>query len=165
MRVHRPGPVRALLPVLLVLLATVLSWGPEAAAVSPDRPMKQYSLSSWETRDGLPHNTVQSLAQTPDGYLWVATVEGLARFDGFRFKIFDRTNTEALTRNDIQSLYASRDGSLWISAYGSGLIRYRDGAFRAYAPPGDGRRRPSPPSRRTPAARSGSAPTAAGSFG
>jgi ligand-binding sensor domain-containing protein len=123
--------------LLLALLAAVLWLAPEAAAVNPDRPMKQYSLSSWERRDGLPHNTVQSLAQTPDGYLWVATVEGLARFDGLRFKIFDRTNTEALTRNDIQSLYASRDGSLWISVYGAGLIRYRDGAFRAYAPPGE----------------------------
>jgi ligand-binding sensor domain-containing protein len=132
-RAHRPGLIRAL---LLALPAAALWPHPEAAAVNPDRPMKQYSLSSWETRDGLPHNTVQGLAQTADGYLWVATVEGLSRFDGFRFKIFDRANTEALTRNDIQSLYAARDGSLWISAYGSGLIRYRDGSFRAYAPPG-----------------------------
>ncbi len=116
--------------------AAVLWAGGEAAAVNPARPLTQYSLSSWETRDGLPQNSVQSLAQTREGYLWVATVEGLARFDGFRFKVFDRTNTAALTRNDIQSLYTARDGSLWISAYGSGLLRHRDGVFRAYAPPG-----------------------------
>ena len=132
MRAYPLGLVRA----LLLGVPAVLWPGPDAAAVDPARPMTQYSVSSWETRDGLPHNTVQSLAQTPDGYLWVATVEGLVRFDGFRFKVFDRTNTAALTRNDIQSLYAARDGSLWISAYGSGLLRHRDGVFRAYAPPG-----------------------------
>jgi ligand-binding sensor domain-containing protein len=122
--------------LLLALPAALLCPGPEAAAIDPARPMAQFSMASWETRDGLPHNVVQSLAQTSDGYLWVATLEGLARFDGFRFKVFDRTNTEVLTRNDIQSLYAARDGSLWFSAYGSGLLRHKDGVFRAYAPPG-----------------------------
>lgn len=122
---------------MLLALPVVLLWpGAEAVAVNPSRPISQYSLASWETRDGLPQNSVQSLAQTADGYLWVATVEGLARFDGFRFTVFDRANTPPLTRNDIQSLYAAGDGSLWISAYGSGLLRHRQGAFRAYAPPG-----------------------------
>ena len=121
---------------LLIAAAAVLGAGGQAWALDPGRPLVQYSVASWETRDGLPHNGVQSLAQTPDGYLWVATVEGLARFDGLRFKVFDRANTALLTRNDIQSLYASRDGSLWISAYGSGLLRHRDGVFQAYAPPG-----------------------------
>src|SRR5260221_11784012 len=61
-RVHRPGPVRAL---LLALLAAFPWRAPEAAAVSPDRPLKQYSRSPGETRDGLPHKTVPAPAPTP----------------------------------------------------------------------------------------------------
>ena len=60
--------------------------------------------------------TVQDLAQTPDGYLWVATLEGLVRFDGARFTTFDKANVPAIPRNDVQTLLVGRDGSLWMSS-------------------------------------------------
>jgi ligand-binding sensor domain-containing protein/signal transduction histidine kinase len=92
----------------------------------------EYSHRVWRTEDGLPQNRVQSIAQTPEGYLWVGTSEGLARFDGVRFLIFDRSNTAAITDNSIQSLEAASDGSLWIGTEGGGLLHYTGGVFQAF---------------------------------
>jgi ligand-binding sensor domain-containing protein/signal transduction histidine kinase len=91
-----------------------------------------YSHRIWRTEDGLPQNRVQSIAQTLEGYLWVGTSEGLARFDGVRFVIFDRSNTAAITDNSILSLEAAPDGSLWIGTEGGGLLRYARGVFQAF---------------------------------
>ena len=106
----------ALLPMLL-------------AAVSP---AQEYSHRIYRTEDGLPQNRIQAIAQTPDGYLWVGTSEGLARFDGVRFVTFDRSNTPAFTDNSILSLETARDGSLWIGTEGGGLLHYANGAFRDF---------------------------------
>jgi signal transduction histidine kinase/ligand-binding sensor domain-containing protein len=82
----------------------------------------QALLRTWTTADGLPHNTVQSVAQTPDGYLWLATRDGLARFDGVRFRVFNRGNTPALPVNRIASLFVDGDGRLWIYPEGTRVI-------------------------------------------
>jgi ligand-binding sensor domain-containing protein/signal transduction histidine kinase len=92
----------------------------------------EYSHRVWRTEDGLPQNRVQAIAQTADGYLWVGTSEGLARFDGVRFLIFDRANTAAITDNSILSLEAAPDGSLWIGTEGGGLLQYSRGAFQIF---------------------------------
>ena len=76
----------------------------------------------WDSEGGLPHNSADAIAQTPEGYLWIGTSEGLARFDGVQFAVFNRSNTEALKANSVVALCASRDGSLWIGTDGSGLI-------------------------------------------
>jgi ligand-binding sensor domain-containing protein/signal transduction histidine kinase len=91
-----------------------------------------YSHRVWRTEDGLPHNGVRALAQTADGYLWVGTTEGLARFDGVRFLTFDRSNTPALTDNSILSLEAVPDGSLWIGTEGGGLLHYSGSNFQRF---------------------------------
>ena len=82
----------------------------------------QYTSRTWQTDDGLPHNTVQALAQSQEGYLWVGTLAGLARFDGARFTVFDSHNTRALTNSSITALCQGRDGTLWIGTGGSGLV-------------------------------------------
>lgn len=92
----------------------------------------EYSHRVWRTEDGLPQNRVQALAQTKDGYLWAGTSEGLARFDGLRFVVYDRSNTPAITDNSILSLEAAPDGSLWIGAEGGGLLHYAGGAFQSF---------------------------------
>jgi ligand-binding sensor domain-containing protein/two-component sensor histidine kinase len=92
----------------------------------------EYSHRVWRTEDGLPQNRVQAIAQTSEGYLWVGTSEGLARFDGVRFQIFDRSNTPAITDNSILSLEAAPDGSLWIGTEGGGLLHYARGVFQAF---------------------------------
>lgn len=94
----------------------------------------EYTRRVWRTQDGLPENRVRALAQTPDGYLWVGTSGGLARFDGIRFVVFARFNTPSMAGDDIRALEVGRDGSLWIATDGGGLIHYKDGAFRSIGP-------------------------------
>jgi signal transduction histidine kinase/ligand-binding sensor domain-containing protein len=91
-----------------------------------------YTRKLWQVQDGLPEQTVQAFAQTPDHYLWIGTTGGLLRFDGARFRLYDRSNTPQLTENSVFVLMVSRDGSLWIGTEGGGLVRYTHGKFRAY---------------------------------
>jgi ligand-binding sensor domain-containing protein/signal transduction histidine kinase len=93
-----------------------------------------YSVRSWRTHDGLPHSRVRVITQTADGYLWIGTSGGLARFDGVRFTVFDRSNTPAFRDDSILSLLAEKDGSLWIGTEGGGLLHYSGRSFRAYGP-------------------------------
>jgi ligand-binding sensor domain-containing protein/signal transduction histidine kinase len=90
--------------------------------------LDRYIERSWDTRDGLPQNTVRAIAQTRDGYLWLGTFGGLVRFDGNAFTIFDPGNTPGLTSARIVSLLEDRNGVLWIGTE-SGLIRYEHGRF------------------------------------
>ena len=91
-----------------------------------------FTRKLWQTQDGLPEQTVQAFAQTPDRYLWIGTTGGLLRFDGARFSVFDHENTPELNENSVFALMTSRDGSLWIGTEGGGLVRYQAGKFRAY---------------------------------
>jgi ligand-binding sensor domain-containing protein/signal transduction histidine kinase len=91
-----------------------------------------FTRRTWQMQDGLPEQTVQAFAQTPDGYLWIGTTGGLLRFDGARFVLFDRQNTPALRENSIFCLMVSSDGVLWIGTEGGGLIRYEHGVFHGY---------------------------------
>ena len=91
-----------------------------------------YTTRSWQSQDGLPEETVQAFAQTPDGYLWVGTSGGLLRFDGARFRLFAHENTPAFGENSVFCLLAGHDGRLWIGTDGSGLIEWRNGVFHAY---------------------------------
>lgn len=113
-----------------VLAALVLLLGPlPAHALNPDLAITQYSHRVWQTEQGLPQNSVFSILQTRDGYLWLATQEGLVRFDGARFTVFNKQNTEAIRHNDIWKLIEDSEGTLWIGTRGGGLVRYRDGRF------------------------------------
>jgi hypothetical protein len=95
-----------------------------------------YTRRVWQTQDGLPENTVQAFAQTPDHYLWIGTSGGLVRFDGARFVVFDRGNTPEIHENSVFCLTVSRDGSLWAGTDGGGLVRYHNGVFQAYSAAG-----------------------------
>src|SRR5580693_10323168 len=111
------------------LLLTVLV--PLSGAV-PRKLPDGYTRRVWQTQDGLPEQTVQAFAQTPDHYLWIGTTGGLLRFDGARFTLFDHGNTPQLHENSVFALATSRDGSLWIGTEGGGLTRYANGQFRSY---------------------------------
>jgi signal transduction histidine kinase/ligand-binding sensor domain-containing protein/CheY-like chemotaxis protein len=118
-----------LVGVLLVVSPDSKAAG--AAALDPSTPISQYIHEVWQTQEGLPEVSVGALAFTKDGYLWVGTQGGLARFDGVRFKVFDRGNTPALRSNYITSLAANPDGSLWIGT-DSGLNVVKDGKLGRY---------------------------------
>jgi ligand-binding sensor domain-containing protein/signal transduction histidine kinase len=78
---------------------------------------------------GVPNSSVTAIAQTPDGYLWAGTYNGLARFDGVRFVHFDPGNTPELKRSRIRRLYVDSSGTLWINTYDGSLTSYRNGQF------------------------------------
>ena len=86
-------------------------------------------------KNGLPQNSVYSIAQTKDGYLWFGTEEGIARFDGVRVTVLNTLKNKTLVDNYINVLTAGSDGSLWIGTR-SGVIRYKDGLFHTYFSPG-----------------------------
>ncbi len=95
--------------------------------------LQGYTKRLWRIQDGLPEQTVQAFAQTPDHYLWVGTTGGLLRFDGAHFDVFDRENTPALSETSVFCLLASHDGTLWIGTEGGGLLQYHAGTFHAYS--------------------------------
>jgi ligand-binding sensor domain-containing protein/signal transduction histidine kinase len=97
-------------------------------------PAQEYSHRIWRTEDGLPQNRIQAISQTKDGYLWIGTSEGLARFDGVRFVVFDQSNTAAFKDNSILSLAPAPDGSLWAGTEGGGLLHYAEGVFHSFGP-------------------------------
>jgi len=102
-----------------------------AAALDPGHPASQYVMQSWDTDQGLPTSSVFAVAQTSDSYLWLATAEGLVRFDGAQFRVFDRRNTPSMGQHDVRALFA--DGrSLWIGTRRGGLLRYTDGQFTSF---------------------------------
>jgi signal transduction histidine kinase/ligand-binding sensor domain-containing protein len=95
-------------------------------------PPARYLRDVWGTDEGLPQSSVTSVLQTRDGYVWVGTLGGLARFDGISFTVFDTANTPPLRSNRIFKLYEDRAGALWIGSERGGLTRYADGRFENY---------------------------------
>ena len=124
---------RSFAPVLSLVLALAFASTPLRAQAfdlnDPARALTQYKIDGWQTEQGLPLNTVQSLLQTRDGYLWVGTGGGLARFDGVRFATFESAEVPAVASQPIFGLMEDRDGNLWIG-HSSGAAIYRDGRFR-----------------------------------
>jgi diguanylate cyclase (GGDEF)-like protein len=111
------------------------AWVSPCAALDPDKAVTQYLHTGWTHADGLPQNAVQAIVQTRDGYLWLGTQEGLARFDGLNFKVFDSTNTPEMTSSTILCICEGRDGSLWVGTEGGGLLQFKDSTCTAYRAP------------------------------
>ena len=105
---------------------------PTEASLPPAKPLSQFHHDVWQTREGLPQNSVEAIAQTSDGFLWLATRQGLARFDGYQFTTLDKATTPDLGHIQISRLLATRDGSLWIGTHGGGLSRMREGRIQTY---------------------------------
>lgn len=84
-----------------------------------------FVIRCWGTEAGLPQNTVMTITQTRDGYLWLGTMAGLARFDGVRFKVFGLS--DGLPSLQVRTLFEDANGNLWIGTVGGGLCRMRNG--------------------------------------
>ncbi|MEJ7701598.1 MAG: two-component regulator propeller domain-containing protein [Pyrinomonadaceae bacterium] len=92
----------------------------------------QYRFDHWTTDNGLPQNSVRRIVQTSDGYLWLTTLDGLVRFDGVRFTVFNKSNSKNLPGNRFVDLFAEADDTLWINIEEQGLVRYRNGKFSTF---------------------------------
>jgi len=116
---------RALIAVTIAALASL--WYPPALALDPGRQATQYVHDHYDRSDGLPAGAVWSLTQDSDGYLWLGTQNGLARFDGARFTVFDASSTPGMSSQDIRDVLIDDRGQLWLGSYGGGVYRF-DGA-------------------------------------
>jgi signal transduction histidine kinase/ligand-binding sensor domain-containing protein len=109
---------------------------PAAAKASPAAPQSQlarhFLKTVWTVQDGLPQNTVTAILQTRDGYLWLATFGGLARFDGMSFTVFNSGNTPGLSNNRMLSLFEDHAGAIWIGTETGDVIRLRGGQAITY---------------------------------
>lgn len=101
-----------------------------AEGVLPSGP--QFTSRVWQTDDGLPANPVQSILQTSDGYLWVGTSEGLARFDGVHFTLMEHPDAPELKNAWCSALLEAKDGAVWIGTDGKGALRLKDGRISRF---------------------------------
>jgi ligand-binding sensor domain-containing protein/signal transduction histidine kinase len=126
---------RHLRPIRLLAAVTVFCFAVPAHATDPNRSILQYARARWGTDRGFPGGPVSCFAQTPDGYLWIGTAKGLARFDGVSFRVFDNAGAGSLPIGPVHDLLVDGDGNLWILLESTKILRYRDGQFE----PGSGR--------------------------
>jgi ligand-binding sensor domain-containing protein/signal transduction histidine kinase len=120
--------------VCLVILSFALLLSPHRS-FALDASQAQYTRSVWKVQDGLPEDTVQALAETRDGYLWIGTTGGLTRFDGTRFVLYGSNILPSPGVNSVFCLSASKDGSLWIGTEGGGLLHLKDNQVKSYGAP------------------------------
>ncbi|HEU5236511.1 MAG TPA: two-component regulator propeller domain-containing protein, partial [Pyrinomonadaceae bacterium] len=92
---------------MILWLATFCFFSPPAA-------FSQYRFDVFNTGTGLPQNTVRAIQQTRDGYLWFTTFDGLVRYNGARFEVFNKANSKGINSNRFLSLYEDVDGTLWV---------------------------------------------------
>jgi PAS domain S-box-containing protein len=114
------------------VLAGMLVAGTCAFALSPTLDVSQYAHTAWKIRDGFAKGSILSIAQTPDGYLWLGTAFGLYRFDGVRNVLWQPPPDQQLPSTTISTLVAARDGTLWIGTW-SGLVSWKNGKLTQYA--------------------------------
>jgi signal transduction histidine kinase/ligand-binding sensor domain-containing protein len=93
----------------------------------------QLRSTHWTAESGLPQNIIRGIVQAPDGYLWIATLNGLARFDGLRFVVFDKSNTPGITANRFAAMVKGEQGDLWLYSESGAITRYHNGQFRTLA--------------------------------
>jgi signal transduction histidine kinase/ligand-binding sensor domain-containing protein/CheY-like chemotaxis protein len=119
-----PRALRTCVATLLIMASL------SAHALDPSLKLSQYVIDNWQIPQGLPQSSAEAIARTPDGYLWVGTQEGLARFDGVRFVVFDHANEPAIPDKNISVLYVDTTGRLWIGTR-AGIAAYEHGHFKA----------------------------------
>jgi signal transduction histidine kinase len=100
-----------------------------AQAKGPRKAVSQYVRDHWGSDRGFPAGPVYAIAQSSDGYLWVGTEQGLVRFDGLNFRLFQHVKSVPWLIGPVLGLTADGDGNLWIRLQGSRLLRYRNGTF------------------------------------
>src|SRR5215813_5603875 len=134
-RIPRRPCARFALMLGMVLAGLLLAWCPRAWALNPELQVSQYAHTAWKIRDGFTKGTIWTIAQTPDGYLWLGTEFGLVRFDGVRAVPWQPPG-EQLPSSRVSSLLTAHDGTLWIGTE-KGLASWKNGKFSLYPAVGD----------------------------
>ncbi len=126
--------------LLLWFFAIVLQFGFFVEATSGQKPsalhsqksFAQYNLDVWTIENGLPQNSINCIYQSNDGYIWLATQEGIVRFSGSAFRVFDSYNTVGILNNYIWTIYEDHNNTLWFGTNGGGIVQYAKGKFFSY---------------------------------
>ncbi len=129
MPIHRT--IATALTLLAVLVAPVATHGQSGLVLDPSKAVTQYPMDVWGADEGLPQKSIYAILQSRDGYLWLGTQEGLVRFDGIEFHVFDKTNSE-LPRNAVSGLHEAADGSIWVGTREGGLTRFEGNKSTTY---------------------------------
>ena len=111
---------------LAVTAATSIAQSQPAS--SPKTP-PSFVRETWTARDGLPINSITQILQSRTGYIWLATFDGLVRFDGVKFTVFNTANSEGIPSNRMVRIYETRDTTLWAVSEAGQLVKYRNGRF------------------------------------
>jgi signal transduction histidine kinase/ligand-binding sensor domain-containing protein/CheY-like chemotaxis protein len=98
-------------------------------ALAVEKPFELYIQTVYTSLEGLPQNSIFSIVQTPDGFIWIATNAGIARFDGVHFDVFNRENTPGMISDNSEFLMVDSQGVLWIATYQGGIMCYKNGIF------------------------------------
>jgi PAS domain S-box-containing protein len=114
-----------------IAVGFLLAWCPCVFALAPSLDASQYTHTAWKVREGFSTGVIFSIAQTPDGYLWLGTEFGLLRFDGVRITTWQPPAGEQLPSSDVRTLRVARDGRLWIGT-SLGLASWKDGQLTHY---------------------------------
>ncbi|MDQ1354246.1 MAG: hypothetical protein QG657_4555 [Acidobacteriota bacterium] len=127
---------------LITAILIILLFGPHLSGLDPAKSVDQYLVDQWGIPEGIPSDTIHSITQTQDGYLWIATPKGLLRFDGIKFstiRFVEAATAAAAAADDSlantipDTLFVDREGTLWIG--GSGVLtsyQYTTGRFKTY---------------------------------
>ena len=134
-----PGNRAALLRI--AVLAAVLAGQPSLAGVPGELP-SELAFRNFDVTDGLAHNLIFAVAQVDPGFLWIATGNGISRFDGLKAKTYrhDWDDPTSLSDNLTRDLVVDLEGTVWIATWSGGLNRYApelDGFDRFTHRPGD----------------------------
>lgn len=127
---HKMLPLTGYSSILLCILLTVsaMTQVPAESLENLKSDGASRVINHWEKEEGLPNSSVQSIIQTRDGYVWLGTQDGIARFDGAQFRVFGSDNVPAIKHKNTLDFLESRDGTLWIGTMG-GLVRLKNGTF------------------------------------
>ena len=125
------GPRRRLWRAVWLAAATPV---PAAPSVRGGALSAHSIRDAWGSAQGLKAGTIYAIAQSADGYLWIGAEKGLFRFDGLRFRQFNRAVSSMIPEGPVLGLVQDAEGNLWVRFQGVGLLRYRDGAFQSVAP-------------------------------
>ena len=119
------------LTIALTGVAVATARAQRASVISPAGDSRDASWvhESWTVRDGLPVNSINALLQDRTGYIWATTFDGLVRFDGLRFTVFNSANSDELPSNRIIHVKEGQDGSLWLTTEQGHVVRFRNGRF------------------------------------
>ena len=125
-----PSPWRVRVCAKLSIIILLSAGKAALAAIGEPELTGEFALETWTTEHGIPQNSITALLQTRGGYIWASTYNGIAQFDGARFKVFDSANTKGLPNSRITSLFEDAQGDIWIGHDTGDLTRYSQGVFQ-----------------------------------